>query len=115
MPPDACPAVDASLAPSQIYIIFAITLTTFAWLLKPEAFGQLSGRQLLVGVSLVFYQVAHVVLYVAIQQIGPEINVVVHGIALAGYLVAAAWLFRTRWIEAKDRPPSNPDDDSAGV
>lgn len=47
MPPDASPvvpAVDVSLAPSQIYILFAITLTTFAWLLKPEAFGQLSGR-----------------------------------------------------------------------
>ena len=50
MPPDASPAVEASLAPSQIYILFAITLTTFA-----------------------------------------------------------------RWIEAKDRPPSNPDDDAAGV
>ena len=41
-------------APSQIYILFAITLTTFAWLLKPEAFGQLSGRQLLAGGLLVF-------------------------------------------------------------
>ena len=24
-------------------------------------------------------------------------------------------LFRTRWIEAKDRPPNNPEDDAAGV
>ena len=118
MPPDASPVVpggDASLAPSQIYILFAITLTTFAWLLKPEAFGQLSGRQLSVGGLLVFYQGVHIVSYVAIEQIGPELNVVVHGIALTGYLVAAAWLFRTRWIEAKDRPPSNPEDDAAGV
>ena len=118
MPPDASPAVpavDVSLAPSQIYILFAITLTTFAWLLKPEAFGQLSGRQLLAGALLVFYQGVHVVSYVAIEQIGPEINVVVHGIALTGYLLAAAWLFRMRWIEAKDQPPSHPDDDSGGV
>lgn len=113
MPPDAvpaAPAIGASLAPPQIYILFAITLTTFAWLLKPETLGQLSGRQLAAGGSLVLYQCCHVVSYVAVDEIEPGINTVAHGIALAGYLAATAWLFGTRWVEAKSQPPNSPDD-----
>lgn len=118
MPPDASPAIPvigASLAPPQIYILLAITLTTFAWLLKPEAFGQLSGRQLWPAAFLVLYQSGHVVSYVAIERIAPEANTLAHGFALAGYLLTAVWLFRTRWIEARDQPPNSPDGDFAGI
>ena len=57
------------------------------------------------------YQCGHVVSYVAVAEIEPAINTVAHGIALAGYVTATAWLFRTRWIEARSQPPNRPDDD----
>ena len=113
MPPDASPVIGASLAPPQIYILLAITLTTFAWLLKPESFGQLRGWQIWPAALLVVYQSGHVVSYVAIERIAPEVNTVAHGFALAGYLLTAAWLFRARWIEARDQPPDSPDGDFA--
>lgn len=110
MSPDP-PALDSSLAPAQIYIVFAITVASFSWLLKPETLGELTGRQVLVGGLLIFYQLLHVATYATIQVVRPEINFVMHVVALASYTSATAWLFRARWIEAKSRPPSDPDDD----
>lgn len=110
-PPDASLALDASLAPAQIYIVLAITVASFSWLLKPETVGQLTVPQVFVGFLLIFLQLLHVVFYATIHASRPEINTVAHGIVLLGYVVVAVWLFRVRWMEAKSRPPSNPDDD----
>ncbi len=77
--PDASLALDASLAPTQIYIVLAITVATFAWLLKPETLRQLTGLQVIAGGVLVFYQCMHLWIYVALHEIQPVINTVMHG------------------------------------
>lgn len=111
MPPEPPLALDASLAPAQIYIVLAITVASFSWLLKPETLGQLAGLQVFAGFSLVFFQLLHLVFYATIHASRPELNTRIHGVVLLGYVVTAAWLFRTRWMEAKSQPPKNPDDD----
>ena len=110
MPLEA-PALDASLAPAQIYIVLAITVATFGWLLRPETLRQLTGLQVIAGGLLILYQCMHLWVYVTFHAIQPAINTVLHGVALALYLLTAAWLLKTRWIEARDHPPTNPADE----
>ena len=74
MPSDPSSALDSSLAPAQIYIVLAITVASFSWLLKSETLGELTGRQVLVGGLLILYQLLHVATYAAIHEIRPEIN-----------------------------------------
>ena len=107
MPPDAAldTALDVCFAPSQLYIVLAITVATFGWLLKPESLGSLSGLQVTLGALLVFVQAAHLVLYPALQ---PRYNAMMHGAMLALYMLTALWLFGNRWREAKSRPPNSP-------
>ena len=108
MPPEPSLALDASLAPAQIYIVLAITVASFSWLLKPEPPGQLTGRQVFIGFLLIFIQFLHLVSYAAIHANWPEFNTVAHGIVLSLSMAAGMWLFRTRWMEAKSQPPNEP-------
>ena len=102
MPPDAL------LAPTQVYIILAITVATFSWLLRPESMAQLSGWEVAVCACVVGYQSLHLLLFTSIHENYPWANVAAHGIAVASYLIMAAWLFSKRWIESKTTPPSSP-------
>lgn len=77
MPPEPSLALDASLAPAQIYIVLAITVASFSWLLKPETLGQLAGWQVFIGFLLIFIQFLHLVSYAAIHANWPEFNTVV--------------------------------------
>ena len=74
MPPEPSLALDASLAPAQIYIVLAITVASFSWLLKPEPPGQLTGRQVFIGFLLIFIQFLHLVSYqpVAKPRVAPR-------------------------------------------
>ena len=102
-PPDA--ALDAVLAPAQLYIVLAITVATFGWLLKPESLGSLSPWQVAWGALLVLAQGAHLVLYPVLP---PWLNAMTHGALLALYVLTALGLFANRWLEAKSQPPNSP-------
>ena len=107
MPPDAAlDTVRAVYAPTQVYIVLAITLTTFAWLLKPdESLGRLTGGQAAIGATLILLEIVHIAAYPVLR---PSLNSTLHIAALALYWLAAAWLFSDRWAEAKSRPPNSP-------
>lgn len=103
MPPEA--ALEAWLAPPQLYIVLAITVATFGWLLKPESLGSLSLCEVGWGALLVLTQVAHIALY---SELPARLNELTHGVLMALYLMTAFWLFATRWQRAKDHPPNSP-------
>ena len=103
MQPDVDP-----LAPTQIYIVLAITIATLSWLVRPDDIEQLEKRWgFLVG-ALVIGQVIHCLIYANLAWLA---NQVMHGVALAAYIVMGVTLFTRSWTRFKSRPPGIPADD----
>jgi uncharacterized membrane protein len=99
------PSLELLLAPTQLYILLAITVATLAWLLKPSPAGKAALRECLVGLGLVVVQVLQLWIH---DWIPPGVALVLHGMSAVAYIVVSAWLFTQRWREAKSAPPSHP-------
>ena len=93
------PASASDMAPTQLYIVLAITVATLSWLLGPEKnFNGLSGREVAAAGALVVVECLHLWMYSFLPDL---MNTILHGAAVAGWLIATGWIFLRRWKQAK--------------
>lgn len=108
-PPD-CVALctDGTFAPMQVYIVLAITVATFAWLLRPPLLLRLPPKGWLPGALLVFLQCIHLWTYTLLDQ---RVNTLAHFVVIAFYLAVAAWTVRCVRLRELEQQESDPFDD----
>lgn len=91
-------AVASDMAPTQLYIVLAITVATLSWLLGPEKnFNGLSSGEVAAAGVLVVVECLHLWVYSFLPD---WTNTILHGAAVAGWLLATGWIFRRRWKQA---------------
>ena len=94
-------------APMQVYIVLAITITTFAWLLRPPVLLTLPPLDLVPGGVLILVQCLHLWFYTMLYQ---ELNILIHSILVVGYLAVASWLVYRLRLHHVERPPDDEDE-----
>ena len=106
------PMFEEMLAPPQLYVLLAITIATFGWLLRPGTLGELPSDILKLGAALVFVQYLHLGLANFSPDMPPDmpsrLNFFLHYINLSAYVLITVRLFVERWREDKGKPPDAP-------
>ena len=92
-------------APVQIYILLALTVSTFAWLVQPDQFYELRSRHVVIGSLLGFVQILQILIYGFVPL---PVNIALHSLFFVSYFGVAIWLFRHRWIQKKSAAPARP-------
>lgn len=96
------------LAPPQLYVLLAITIATFGWLLRPGTLGELPSEWLMRSGALILAQFVH--LWTANTSLMPVwFNNFLHLVILSAYFITMVALFAVRWAEDKSKPPDLPD------
>ena len=100
-------------APTQVYLVLAITVTGVSWLLAPKAGELPPARRTLFATLLIGAEITHVALYGRIAESwGNAYNIRFHvGLILAGFLllvllVIIPWLDKVAEPEQSSRPGS---------
>ena len=102
------------LAPTPLYIVLAITLTTSSWLLAPRHGHEVDYIAGYVALGFMVLQVGHIVWFEQIQDNYPLINMYLHWITLLLYLLGTYGLLQLGWFRLLSSPPVQqdwPDDD----
>ena len=102
------------LAPTQIYIVLALTVTTFSWLLSPRVVRVLEAQTVAWCATLVLVQIGHIAVY----AYGASLTGLLHLLVLGAYLGVSGRLFLGYWAreagiaegEATPRLPGSSDD-----
>ena len=108
MSPDVFPDLAKTLAPPQIYIMFAISVATFAWLLRPKAITTLPFKALISFALFLVFQGLHAALFLFVHGVHARINGVLHSIVIAVYFGILFWSLRNKWVRSKEKPPISP-------
>ena len=99
--PDPCPA-DCWLAPTELYIVMAITVATFSLLLAPRRSGDppLSGWIAWPSLAFLLWQVIQVAAYRDIEGWWPSLPVIMHQSTLLVYGIGLCLLLLGGWLNA---------------
>lgn len=108
-PPDCvAPCTELAFAPMQIYIVLAITVATFAWLLKPPLLLKLTPKGWWPGAVLVLLQCIHLWTYTLLDQ-WVWVNPLAHFVVIALYLGTTCWTIRC--IKLREQELQDPFDE----
>ena len=88
------------LAPIQLYIVLAITVATFGWLLSPMRLETLSAKETWAPVVFIGIQLAAILMYGSLPNWAASD---VHQLTLILYGLIAARLFRGAWVYSRNR------------
>ena len=107
---DQCPG-DCWLAPTELYIVMAITVATFSWLLVPRRPGDPPLAAWIVWPSLAFLllQVIQIVAYRDIENRWPSLPAIMHQSTLLLYAVGLCVLLWSGWLNALPADPDLPE------
>ena len=110
--PDPCPA-DCWLAPTELYIVMAITVATFSLLLAPRRAGDppLSGWIAWPSLAFLLWQVIQVAAYRDIEGWWPSLPVIMHQSTLLVYGIGLCVLLWGGWLNALPADPDLPEND----
>ena len=92
------------LAAPQIYILLAITVAAFAWLLKPGRTDTLEKRHAFVPLAIIVPQVWRIV------GDGMRAEEYLHSVLVLLWMICIVWLFRSAWQRDRSAPPPDPPD-----
>ena len=99
------------MAPTELYIVMAITVATFSWLLAPRNGGyELPGSVTYWACGFLVFQVTHIVYYSAIDGWWPTLNIFMHRLTLMTYVTGICGLLLAGWYRLKSSPPDVPVD-----